>query len=210
MGLLTLILCGLAHAQSTVYSSGSPNQSTIWYGDATNSSSTQAAAEFTLSTGASINSMSWWGGFTQANAASASDSFSMSVYSGAGGKVGSLIATVNLGNAGQAATGSLIQSAPEYGYNASFASIVLGSGTYFIGLQRSGGPGYWGWESANPTGQSLEAYLNAAGAWGYNSGVNLAFSLGGTLSAVPESASSLMIALGLLVVGFSARRGRQA
>lgn len=65
----------------------------------------------------------------QANVASASDSFSMSVYSGAGGKVGSLIATVNLGNAGQAATGSLIQSAPEYGYNASFDSVVLGSGT---------------------------------------------------------------------------------
>jgi len=201
-GLLALAVCVSAHGQAAVYSSGSPNQATIWYGDASNSSATQAAAEFTLSSGASINQLSWWGGFTQANAASASDAFSMSLYSGAGGKVGSLIATVNLGNAGETATGQLIQASPEYAYNASFASIVLGSGTYFIGLQRSGGPGVWGWESANAAG--LEAYQNGAGAWAYNTNVNLAFSLGGTLSPAPEASTSLMLALGLLVVGFSA------
>jgi hypothetical protein len=197
-GLLALTVCGWAHGQAAVYSSGSPNQGTIWYGDTSNSPATQAAAEFTLSRGASINQASWWGGFTQAGAASASDAFSMSLYSGAGGQVGSLIATVNLGNAGETATGKLIQASPEYAYNASFASIVLGSGTYFIGLQRSGGPGVWGWETANAMG--LEAYENAAGGWAYNQNVNLAFSLGGTLSLAPEASTSLMLVLGLLTV----------
>jgi hypothetical protein len=204
VGLLALTFSGLAHGQSMVYNSGAPNQSTIWYADASNPSATQAAAEFTLGSGASVNQLSWYGGFTQANAASANDSFSMSIYSGTGGTVGSLIATVNLGNAGEATTGKLIQSAPEYAYNASFASIALGSGTYFLALQRAGGTGIWGWETANAAG--LEAYQNAARAWAYNSGVNLAFALGGTLSPVPEASTSLMCALGLLVVAFSARR----
>jgi hypothetical protein len=206
IGLLALIFSGLAHGQSVVYNSGAPNQSTIWYGDTSNPAANWAAAEFTLSGGASVNQLGWWGGFTQANAASASDSFSMRIYSGAGGTVGSLIATVNLGNAGEATTGSLIQSAPEYSYNASFASIALGSGTYFLALQRGGGTGIWGWETANAAAQSLEAYQNSAGAWGYNTGVNLAFSLAGTLSPAPEASTSLMCALGLLVVALSARR----
>jgi len=211
VGLLALTIGGWAHGQAAVYSSGSPNQGTIWYGDVSNSSATEAAAEFTLSSGATINQMSWWGGFTTAGAASSSDAFSMSLYSAAGGQVGSLIATVNLGNAGETSTGKLIQASPEYAYNASFASIVLGSGTYFIGLQRSGGPGVWGWESAN--GAGLEAYLNSSGMWGYNTtgaNLNLAFSLGGTLSPAPEASTSLMLALGLLAVGFSAVRQRQA
>lgn len=209
VGLLALTISALAHGQSVVYSSGSPNQSTAWNGDVSNSAATRAAAEFTLGSGATVNQLSWWGGFSQLNVASASDSFSMSIYSGTGGAVGSPIATVNLGNASQAATGNLIGSSPEYAYNASFASIVLGSGTYFVALQRSGGPGIWGWETANATAQSLEAYENSAGLWGYNSGVNLAFSLGGTLSPVPEGSTSLMCMLGLLFVGFSARRRRQ-
>ena len=86
----------------------------------------------------------------------------------------------------------------------------MGSGTYFIGLQRSGGPGTWGWESANGTAQSLEAYQSSGGAWAYNSGVSLAFSLGGTLSPAPEASTFLMLALGLLAVGFSAARRRKA
>jgi hypothetical protein len=207
-GLLVLILATVAHGQS-LYSSGSPNLSTIWYGDASNAPATWAAAEFTLGGGtATINQLSWWGGFTQAGAASANDSFSMSIYSAAGGTVGSLLATVNLGNAGQAATGRLIQNAPEYAYNASFASLVLGSGTYFLALQRSGGPGIWGWETANATG--LEAYQNAGGAWGYNPGVNLAFSLGGTLVPVPEVPGAILWMLGLPLIGLLRRRRRPA
>jgi hypothetical protein len=211
VGLLALVLSGLAHGQSVVYNSGAPNLSTIWYGDASNPTATWAAGQFTLGSGAALNQLSWWGGFTQANAASTSDAFTMSIYSGAGGTVGSLITKVNLGDAGESATGSLIQSTPEYAYNASFASVALGSGTYFVALQRSAGTGsgIWGWESANATAQSLEAYQNAAGAWGYNSGVNLAFSLGGTLSPAPEASASLMCVLGLLVLGLCARRRRR-
>jgi hypothetical protein len=81
--------------------------------------------------------------------------------------------------------------------------------TYFIGLQRSGGPAYWGWESANATAQSLEAYQNGAGAWAYNTGLSLAFSLAGALSPAPEASTSLMCVLGLLLVGFFARRCRE-
>jgi hypothetical protein len=209
VGLLALSFAGLAHGQSAVYNSGSPNQSTIWYADASNATATRAAAEFTLGTGATVNQLSWWGGFTQASAASPSDSFSMSIYSGAGGTVGSLITTVSLGNAGEATTGSLIQNSPEYAYNASFASTALGRGTYFLALQRVGTAGIWGWETANAGAQSLEAYQNVAGAWAYNSGVNLAFSLGGTLSPTPEASTSLMCALGLLAIAFFARRRRR-
>jgi hypothetical protein len=205
--LLALGLTGLAHGQ-TVYSSGTPNGSTIWYGDASNPSATWAAGEFTLGSGASLNGVSWWGGFTTANAASPSDSFSMSLYSvGAGATVGSLIATVNLGNAGETATGSLIQAAPEYAYSASFASLALGSGTYFLALQRSGGPGTWGWESASGTG--LEAYQNSAGAWFYNTGANVAFSLSGTLSPAPEPGTSLMLLAGLGGLALATRRARR-
>lgn len=204
VALLCLILCGAAQAQSTVYSSGAPNLSTIWYGDASDASASQAAAEFTVSSGVVISGVSWWGGFTQANAASANDSFQMSIYSGTGGTVGSLLATSNLGNAAETATGSSIQSAPEYSYNASFASIALGSGTYFIGLQRSGGPGTWGWESANGTG--LEAFETSAGAWLYNSGVNVAFSLMGSITPVPEVPTSIMWMFGAGAIGLFARR----
>jgi hypothetical protein len=212
VSLLALSVSGLAYGQTVVYGSGAPNQSTIWYADASYAPATLAAAEFTLTGGASINQLSWWGGFTQPNAASANDSFSMSLYSGAGGTVGSLIATVNLGNAGESATGALIQLSPEYAYNASFASIALGSGTYFLALQRTGGSGTgtWGWESANATAQSVEGYGNSAGAWAYNAGVNLAFSLGGTLSPVPEAATSLMLLLGLPIAGLLGRRRRRA
>jgi MYXO-CTERM domain-containing protein len=211
IGLICLLVLSVgAHAQSTVASCGAPNQSTVWYADVSNASSVSAAAEFTLAGPATVNQLSWWGGFTQANVASASDSFSMNIYSDTGGTVGSVIATVNLGNAGEATTGSLIQSSPEYSYNASFASIALGGGTYFLALQRSGGPGIWGWESANPTAQCSQAYQNSAGAWSYNPSVALAFSLDGTVTVVPEPRASLMCALGLLAVGLLAgRRGRR-
>jgi hypothetical protein len=211
VGLLALTLSALAHGQSTVYNSGVPNLSTIWYGDASNSPATWAAAEFTVSGGTgTVNQVGWWGGFTTAGAASANDSFSMNIYSGAGGTVGSLLASVNLGNAAEAATGRLIQNSPEYAYNASFASIVLGSGTYFLALQRSGTSGIWGWETANATAQSLEAYQNAGGAWTYNLGVNLAFSLGGTLTPVPEAPGDIMWMLGLPLIGLMAWRQRRA
>jgi len=206
VALLCWILAGVAQAQSTVYSSGAPNLSTIWYGDASDTSASQAAAEFTLGSAAVINSINWWGGFTQANAASANDSFQLNIYSATGGTVGSLLATANLGNATETATGRLIQSAPEYSYSASFASIALGSGTYFIGIERSGGPGTWGWESANATAQSLEAVQGSTGAWLYNSGVNLAFSLLGTVSATPEVPTSLMWIFGAGAIGLFARR----
>src|SRR5262249_42888823 len=97
-------------------------------------------------------------------------------------------------------------SAPEYSYNASFASIVLGSGTYFIGLQRSGGPGTWGWESTNGSAQSLEAYQSSGGGWFYNSGAAVAFSLLGTVSATPEAPTALLWMIGLGAIGFFARR----
>jgi hypothetical protein len=206
VGLLSLILCGWAHGQSTAYSSGSPNLSTIWYGDISNAPATQAASEFTLAGSATLNQLSWWGGYNQLGAASAGDSFQMNIYSASGGTVGSLVASVNLGNAGGASTARSIVTTPEYAYNASFASSALGSGTYFLGLQRSGASGMWGWETSNATAQSLMAYQDSAGAWFYNSGVSLAFSLGGTLLPVPEASTALMWMVGWTFIGLLAWR----
>lgn len=203
---MCLILCGWAHGQSTVYSSGSPNLSTIWYGDTSNPSAIQAAAEFTLAGSATINQLNWWGGYNQLGAASAGDSFQMNIYSASGGTVGSRVASVNLGNAGGASTGLSIANTPEYAYNASFASIALGSGTYFLGLQRSGASGIWGWETSNGTAQSLEEYESSSGTWFLNPGVSLAFSLGGALSPVPEASTGLMWMVGWTLAGLLAWR----
>jgi hypothetical protein len=211
IGLLALLFSGLAQSQSVVYSSGSPNQSSLWYGDTANPPATWAATEFTLGSAATIDQVSFWGGYTQLNAASASDKFTLGIYSDSGGSVGSLVATVSLGNAGETATKSYIQSSPEYAYNASFASIALGSGSYFIALQRTAGTGsgIWGWETANATANSLEAYQNAAGAWAYNPGVNLAFSLGSALSPASEASTLFLCLLGSLVLWPLARRYRR-
>lgn len=202
LAIATLTLSGLAHGQAVVYFSGAPNQNTAWYADASDPSAVQAAAPFTLSGAATVDQLSWWGGYTQLGAASAADRFALNIYSNSGGHVGSLIASVALGNAGEAATGLLIQNSPEYAYGASFAGIALGAGSYFLGLERvaGNGVGIWGWESAGASAQSVEAYQSGAGVWSYNPGANVAVSLGGTLAAVPEASAAALTVAGLALI----------
>jgi hypothetical protein len=212
VGLAALLLAGFANAQTVIATEGDPDQNTIWYADTDNAAATQVAAEFTVDGTATVNQVSYWGGYTQTTTASSTDSYTLDIYKAGASGVGSLVAAVSLGNANETATGKLIQSTPEYAYNASFAGIVLGPGSYFLGVQRNGGStnGIWGWESAPGAAGDILASENSAGLWSTTSGDAVAYTLYGTLSAVPEPVAPLLLMAGLPVVGLFIRRQRRA
>lgn len=174
-----LVPYGMAHAD-IIYDNGTPNQTGI-QNSSILSIITQNAVPFVLSSGANtISGINWWGGCEGIPLSPDSPvfcgpvNFELFFYSDNAGSPGSLIATYNVGDATQTATGkigiatNIITPFPfytEYSYSATIDDLSLTAGSqYWLGIRANvlsatvPEGDTWGWainNNASPTGQDF-------------------------------------------------------
>lgn len=180
-----------AHASSVVFTSG-PTNGTV---DAYNIAIYAEAAPFTLSGATTITGFQF-GGWTLPGTAITSVSYG---FSPALDFSTPSSATLTAGTVNPASFGYEVRD-----YTASIAPVTLAAGTYYFNLFNAQGAGtqtYWDVNNTSPT-----AYYSFGGTSAPTPvGSNLAFTLFGTPSAVPEPSTWAMMLLGFGMMGFAMR-----
>lgn len=201
----------LAAAAAVVFDGGAPNQSILYYAD-TSQNYVIAGTQVTFAAPVTFDAMTWWGGYVY-GATGATDDFLFAIYEPSPILPSAApLVSVDLGAVTRTATGAVVGGTnDEYRYDASFASITLAAGTYYLTLSnREPSASIWGWEttSGGPREGGLQ-YISPPGNWSSRDGINLAYQLAATPTVpIPEPATGWMLAVGLLAIG--ARMQRRA
>ena len=194
---------------AVVLDGGAPNQQLLFASQAGTAFQT-ATTEVVLRGSASFDSLVWWGGYS-AGAASPTDDFQLLVYSAANPFPAAPVVDVNLGTGDPVVTGQVLPfGGVEYRFASSFSSISLAAGTYYFGIQRSGGDpmSVWGWEQTSAGFQLGGGSVLPSGAFTPMATENLAFQAIGEVGAVPEPSTYLLMAAGLATLVVLGRRRR--
>lgn len=171
-------LAATAQASALVVDGGDPDQLTAFIADSSDEYAI-AATRFTLVDAVAASHLEWWGVYFPTGGAAAADDFTLAIYLDASGLPGTVLAMVHLGNVQREATGQTVVLWPEYAYTASFPTIALDPGDYFLGLGNDpAGTDLWAWETTSWGAQAGGAsYHSASGTWQEDPSENLAFRL---------------------------------
>jgi hypothetical protein len=189
-------------AGALVYDNGAPD-----HVSANNMGYAWQADDFSLASGASVNAISFWS-LEAAGAYRGAISWAIVGNSG-GAPGGTMFASGTVSDVARTSLGSYL-GLNEYRNDFTLGTpLDLGAGSYWLVLH-NGGPADLGdpneflWETtvANGTLRGMETYDGTTWSGNFN---EHAFQV----SAVPEPASVLMLAAGMLVVGGLRRRARQ-
>lgn len=217
------IFLGFVSLSTTVWASAPNYQQLPSHGGGflSNPSVIKIADDFQLTQEASLQSITWWGGYR--SDPSPTDSFLINLYADDGGKPGSLLQAINVGNAAsRTSTGSFVNppdySDPfspfpgrvefQYSFNLSAAFPLHADTHYWLSIINSPSTDSWLWENSinSPNPDAQRSLMG--GAWGAYGGYNTAFSLG-LVSAVPEPETYAMLLAGLGLLGFMMHRKKQ-
>lgn len=194
---------GLARAEALIVDGGEPDQASAFLADSDHDLAV-ATTRFTLADPATVNRLEWWGIYYPNGTASASDDFTLMIYADAAGLPGTALATVHLGNVQREATGQTVVIWDEYAYTATFPTITLAAGDYFLGLGNDPADAeLWGWETTLGGLQAGGASFHpTSGTWQADPAENLAFRL-----SIPEPESLALLAIG--AAGLTGMRRRK-
>jgi hypothetical protein len=186
-----------------VYDGGAPNQFGTFYAY----SPIIEAMSFSLTAGSNtFNGVNFWGGCFGGPTCGTAN-VTLNFYNSTGGAPGSLIDSINVGQANQTLTGLNIQTGQlpayaEYSYSATFAPQTFTPGvTYFIGITNGGTGPSWGVENTNSLASVDYQSFDGGTTWG-PTGQN-AFEL---TASVPEPSTWAMMIIGFLGLWFIAYR----
>jgi hypothetical protein len=193
---------GLPAASAAAFDNGAPN-----HDSGNNAGFAWQADDFSLNSGTTVNAISFWS-LEAAGAFRGSISWSI-VGDSAGLPAGTVFASGTQSAITRTSLGSVLDL-NEFRNDFSLGSpLTLGAGTYWLVLHNGsfsnmGDPNEFLWETsaANGTLRGMESYDGGV-TWSGNFNEH-AFQV----SAVPEPASVLMLAAGMLVVGGLRRRGQ--
>ncbi len=162
-----------------------------------------------------INTITFWGVYSDSIGTPVppiADAFTLYFYGDAGGKPGAVVASeaftatrVNTGIKDVFGGGTIMLD--TYRYDATFAPVSLGGGSYWLSVVNGGGSNadYWIWATFSASG-GFAVSLNSptTGPWTNSPLGDLAFQLG--FSAVPEPSSLGLTATGIGLLVATARR----
>lgn len=214
LSLVIGLLSGIGHADSIAYFNGAPNQA-----DGCDISGFVCADDFTIGESYTLTSIQF---FSSANFDPYPSQFSgmagWSIFADASGTPGTLLVSGTDDNPGLSDTGVQILGTEEWQVSVALPSVVLGTGTYWLGLRN----GAWGspddgntiyWDTTGSQTGSVGMFtadLTGGSGWTPNglvsgNGSDLAFTLfgnagGTTTSPVPEPSSLLPLGIGLLIL----------
>jgi PEP-CTERM motif-containing protein len=191
---------------AVVYDGGGPNQFGTFFAN----SPIEVAMSFSLSAGSNtVNGVNFWGGCTGGTCGTAG--ITLFFYNSASGAPGTLIDSINVGQAHQTLTGNNITtpglpSFSEYSYSATFTPQTFTAGvTYFLGITNSDQTPQFGVENTNSIASTDYQSFSGPGNFGSTPIGPNAFNLTFTAS-VPEPSTWAMMILGFAGVGFMAYR----
>jgi hypothetical protein len=203
MCLLMLSISSSAHADTLFQ-----QLPDYWAGYWSDIPSQQMADNFSLSSSRAITAVQWWGGYYSGLFA---DNFTVRFYDDTSGGPGNLLASYNVGTAGQTDTGVQFS---YFGREVYSYSIVLpnsfnatGGITYWVSIL-NGNEDNWIWATANETGWDANRNEDTGG-WNSSSMSDFAFILQGNPSSVPEPTSLFLLGTGLGVIGLAAWRRKK-
>jgi hypothetical protein len=188
-----------------VYNGGAPNQVGTFFAG----SPIIEAMSFSLAAGSNtVSGVNFWGGCSDGGTCGTAN-IALNFYNSVGGAPGSLIDSINVGQANQTLTGLNISPTDspfaEYSYTATFASQTFTAGvTYFIGITNSGTGPFWGVENTSSLASVDYQSFDGGTTWGLTAGQN-AFEL---TASVPEASTWAMMIVGFLSLGMVGMRRR--
>ena len=174
------------------------------------------ADNFSLTSDSTITDVLWNGIYYNTGTPQVADAFTIAFYNDNSGSVGSLAGSFNVGNnVNRTDTGSNYSAAIDiFSYSTGISGgLALAAGDYWVSIfndTTSDTDDTWDWLWSGDGDTKSSAYSNTGSFWGA-SGVDLAFALEGSVSAVPLPATLPLFASALAGMGFAGwRRKRSA
>lgn len=203
------LLAGAAHASANpvVYQqapSSSPNAYASQFDTGANGDFSKVYDDFSLAVDTTITDIHWLGQYFSGSRTNGVDSFLIQFWSAGSAAPGSLLYSATVVNANET-----LVSGSTYSYDVDLANafLVQANTTYWVSIQaKMLFPPQWGWsEGTGGNGVATQDFFGTRSSLPFD----LAFSLTGTPTTVPEPMSVLLVGLALTAVGVARRAKSQ-